>query len=246
MIMATVITLQHASLSTPDTVLDIPVHIRPSSEGHEISATLVRVDRGCLRLSSAAPLRPDSTIQLAIEGCTIRAEVVTCEPEPLNRFAVAVRRAYGPEGATRHEPRIPVDISAVVRYPGCDHLFARIIDMSQSGLEFELPTSVGVGTKISVHFEYGIAFGEIRHSGEVAGGWRAGMRIDEFIVRKSAKPKAAVSNWNSARAPRSGFQRLRLAVKRTTCSLLAHEYGWFTDAWERPVLRWSRCEKILT
>jgi PilZ domain len=81
----------------------------------------------------------------------------------LGRFTVAVRRVYGPQGGTRAEPRIPVDLSAVLTSPSYDRMFARVVDMSQSGLGFELPDSVAVGTRVSVHFASGIAFGEIKH-----------------------------------------------------------------------------------
>ncbi|HTU46182.1 MAG TPA: PilZ domain-containing protein [Bryobacteraceae bacterium] len=246
--MATAIQLDSTLCDIPDTTLNTPVRIRLVAKEDEVSAQLARVDRGFLKLSTSAALPTDSQIELVIDGCTIRAQVLSCEQEQQGKFALAVRRVYGPHGAVRSEPRIPVDLSAVLRYPGCDHLFARIVDMSQSGLGFELPAAVSAGTRVSVHFVCGIAFGEIRHCGKISAVYRAGMRIDEFVVR----PKFTNFPGDDTRPPRrgrAGFDLARplLAVGRgILCSIAGHEYGWFTDLWERAVLRCSRCEKVLS
>lgn len=246
--MATAIQPDSMLCDIPDTALSIPVRVRIVTEEDEVSARLTRVDRGFLKLSASAALPTDSQIELAIDGCPIRAQVLSCEQERAGKFALAVRRVYGPLGAVRSEPRIPVDLSAVLRYPGCDHLFARVVDMSQSGLGFEIPAPVPTGTRVSVHFVCGIAFGEIRHCGKISAVYRAGMRIDEFVVRS----KFTNFPGNDTRPPHRGrarfdFARPLLAVGRgMLCSIAGHEYGWFTDLWERAVLRCSRCEKVLS
>jgi hypothetical protein len=125
--------------------LEIPLELRVLTNGQEISAYLSRVDQGFLKLSTPVGLLNELRVEVIIDRCTIRAEVVSCEQQSSGRFTVALRRVYGPQGATRAEPRIPVDLSAVLTSPSCDRMFARVVDMSQSGLGFELPDSVAAG-----------------------------------------------------------------------------------------------------
>jgi PilZ domain len=231
--------------------LDIPVEVRLVIDSHDISARLSRADRGFLRLSTPVPLLKDLRIEVAIDGCTIRAEVVSCEQQSPTSFTVAVRRVYGPKGATRAEPRIPVDLSAVLTTPSYDRMFARVVDMSQSGLGFELPDSVDVGTRVSVHFTCGIAFGEIRHCTAKSAVYRAGMRIEEFIVRhgrtgpeKEGAAPAVNGAYRRARRSRR-MKRCCAFIKQVFCSMAGHEYGWSIDLWERAILGCTRCDKVL-
>jgi hypothetical protein len=230
--------------------LEIPLELRVLTNGQEISAYLSRVDQGFLKLSTPVGLLNELRVEVIIDRCTIRAEVVSCEQQSSGRFTVALRRVYGPQGATRAEPRIPVDLSAVLTSPSCDRMFARVVDMSQSGLGFELPDSVAAGTRVSVHFACGIAFGKIKHCTPKTAVYRAGMRIDEFIVRHSVtgleKGAALTVNQAYPNATRSLRGKLRFAfLKRTFCLIAGHEYGWSIDLWERAVLGCKRCEKVL-
>jgi PilZ domain len=252
--MAVSISLNHRFHDVADTTaaLDLPVQLHLPGEPTEISARLCRVDRGFLKLTSNVALAGDARVEVTVDGCAIRSEVISCERGSPGTFHVAVRRVYGPQGAIRAEPRIPVDLSAVLKSPGCEPMFARIVDMSQSGLGFELPAPVGPGTRVSVHFVCGIAFGEIRHCSAQDAIYRAGMRIEEFVVRhgSEALAKEAISPLLRERASSVPSRRLfRLPVelgRRLACSMAGHEYGWFTDLWERAVLRCRRCQKVLS
>jgi hypothetical protein len=244
---------QSASHDLTDTAasLDIPLELRLVTDGQDISAYLSRVEQGFLRLSTPVALLNGLRVEVAIDGCTIRAEVVSCEQQSSGRFTVAVRRVYGPQGATRDEPRIPVDLSAVLTTPSCDRMFARVVDMSQSGLGFELPDSVAVGTRVSVHFACGVAFGEIKHCTAKRAVYRAGMRIEEFIVRhvatrleKEAPALAVDETYRNGTRPRPA-QRCFAFAKQAFCSIAGHEYGWSIDLWERAILGCKRCEKVL-
>jgi PilZ domain len=230
--------------------LDIPVRLRFLTDGQEISAYLSRADQGFLRLSTPVALPNDLTVGITVDCCTIRAEVVSCEQECSGRFTVAVRRVYGPHGASRAEPRIPVDLSAVLTSPSYDRMFARVVDMSQSGLGFELPDSVAVGTRVSVHFGCGIAFGQIKHCTPKNAVYRAGMRIEEFIVRHGAtgvKKEALAVDETYRKATHSRHTKRRFSfVRQTFCSIAGHEYGWSIGLWERATLGCKRCEKVLS
>ena len=120
--------------------------------------------------------------------------------------------------------------------------------MSQSGLGFELPAAVPVGARVSVHFLCGIAFGEIRHCSNALAVYRAGMRIDEFVVRRHpATVEMGAMIQTRTRRQRFHFSKPFLIIaRRVVCSLAGHEYGWFTDVWERAILRCSRCTKVLS
>jgi hypothetical protein len=100
--------LHSASRDLADTAasLDIPVQLRLVNEGNGISAHLGRVDRGFLKLSTPLALLNDLRVEVTIDGCTICTEVVSCEQQSPGRFTVAVRRVYGPQGATRGRPGI--------------------------------------------------------------------------------------------------------------------------------------------
>lgn len=245
------IQLDHVLRDIPETALDIPVQMLVLAEEQEVSVRLSHIDRGFLKLSSTAALPAESKIELTIDGCTMRAEVVSCEQERSGKSTLAVRRVYGPLGATRSEPRIPVDLSAALTCPGDDRMFARIVDMSQSGLGLELPASVPVGARVSVHFLCGIAFGEIRHCNNTSGVYRAGMRIDEFVVRRQPAKREISARiqprWPHTNSIRLHFSKAYLTLaRRVVCTLAGHEYGWFTDLWERAILRCSRCTKVLS
>ncbi len=253
--MAIPIQLDRASGDFTDTAasLDLPVQLRLLTEEHETSARLCRVNRGFLKLSSPVSLPADSRLEMMIDGCTIRAEVISCGESLPGTFSITLRRVFGPQAATRDEPRIPVDLIAVLTSPSCDRMFARVLDMSQSGLGFQVSDALAVGTRVSVHFACGIAFGDIIHCTAQPGAvYRAGMRIEEFVVRHgsadSEKERVAatakLASYRTASGPRV-IRRLLALTSRVSCSMAGHDYGWFTDLWERAVLRCSRCEKIL-
>jgi hypothetical protein len=230
--------------------LDMPVQLRLMFEDQEIDARLCRVDKGFLKLCSPVALPHDARLEVAIEGCVVRAEVVSCEAESRGEFYVSVRRVYGPNGATRAEPRIPVDLSAVLRSGSCDRMFARVVDMSQSGLGFEVADAVPEGTRVSLHFAYGIAFGDVRHCTPQRSIYRAGMRIEEFVVRRVSGGYQEAGKGPMRQEPRP-VKRTRIPsfaafVRMVTCSIAGHEYGWFADLWERAVLRCKRCERVLS
>ena len=245
----------HASVdgvteSAPELAIPVKLQI-PGSDRNAFAAYIVRVRQGYFQLRSPVPFTAHSRPEITIEGCSIRTEVLTCERHEDGEFQISVRRIYGPQRAIRAEPRIPVDLSGWVIAPFQDRMFARILDMSQSGLGFELSATVAVGTRVSVQFVGGIAFGEIRHCLPTEGTYRAGMRIEEFIVRH--RSECSSSNPQSPSAPQTHGRReqhrivrhLTYLARRLFCSVAGHDYRWGIDLWERPVLRCTRCERAL-
>lgn len=226
--------------------LDIPVQLNSLADHHEMSAHVLRVDQGFFKLSAPAALPVDAAVSLAMDGCTLQAEVASCEPSLPNKFILGLRRVYGPQRAIRAEPRIPVDLSGLLLSSDGERMFARVVDMSQSGLGFELSASVAVGTRVSVHFVSGIAFGEIRHCSPSKGVFRAGMRILEFVIRHDRNITDSVL-WLSRKEPGHRIPKYLMSLaKQAYCSLMGHEYGWFTDNWGRAILRCRRCSRVLS
>lgn len=232
--------------------LAIPVTLQvPDSERDSFTAHIIRVQQGYFQLRSPVSLTPQSKLEITIEGCRIRTEVITCDRHESDEFRIGARRIYGPQRAIRAEPRIPVDLSGVLIAPSQERMFARILDMSQSGLGLELATPVAVGMRVSVQFVGGIAFGEIRHCVRTEGTYRAGMRIEEFVVRHRAENLSSSTPSANARWARRRPKTYRIAkqltylARRLFCSLVGHDYRWTVDLWERPVLRCTRCEQSL-
>lgn len=226
--------------------LHIPAQLSLLSGQQEISARLIQVDQGLLKLIADNTLAQDSIVKLEIDGCPLKARVVSCEPDRLAKFVVILRRIYSTQGAVRSEPRIPVDLSAILTSALCDRTFARIVDMSQSGLGFELPYPLLLGTRVSVQFVSGIAFGKIKHCAAQKAVYRAGMRIEEFVVRRD-RASAQVNVWYSERNFKASLgQRALTFARKALCSVTGHKYEWSTDSWERAILRCTSCAKLLS
>jgi hypothetical protein len=202
-----------------------------------------RVEKGFFQLWSPVWVNTNARLEILIDDCRIMADVISCHEHKPGDYRLAARRTYGPQRAIRSEPRIPVQLAAIVRTPYCDKITAKVIDMSQSGLGLELSTEVEAGTRVVVEFMSGTAFGEVRHCKPLALTYRAGMRIDEFVIRKGTDPGKSQAP-QQIRIDPSGGVRVRRLIE-LYCLLVGHEYHWCEDAWSRPVLRCTRCYRDL-
>jgi hypothetical protein len=249
--MASIVPL-HSSISDHSeyqTELEFAVTLRSCDRSVVTSAgKILRVDQGFFQISSPLCLDPYSKVDVTIDDCTVKTEVVSCDKQDDGDFRVSLRRIYGPQRAIRAEPRIPVDFTAVLVTSSGDRIFARVVDMSQSGLGLELSAAVAAGTRASVSFVAGVAFGEVRHCTQAAFPYRAGIRIHEFMVRHSPTTgglEPADSKRSVRAAPRRIWNRVTTLALRLCCLLAGHEYGWSVDSWERAVLRCKRCKGTL-
>lgn len=215
----------------------------------EATAALVRVDRGLYRFESAIPFAADTRIEITIEDCVLKAELISCQELSSGVFLLIARRIHAPRRAIRTEPRIQVDITGDLRSPSCNRTFVRIVDMSQSGLGLEVSCEIKKETPVSVHFAAGVAFGEIRHCSPSTGGnYRAGMQILEFIARAHdiASAESERKAAHSCITPEQNFDnRMWVLFNRLRCSLSRHSYQWLADSWDRAVLRCTRCGREL-
>ncbi len=215
----------------------------------EAVAALVRVDLGLYRFQSAVPFGEDTRIEITVEECVFKGELISCQELSSGVFLLIARRIYAPRRAIRTEPRVQVDITGDLRSPSCNRTLVRIIDMSQIGLGLEVSCEIKTETRVSVHFAAGIAFGEIRHCSPSSGGnYRAGMQIHDFIARARDEASAETERRaaNPATTPQQKFDSHMWAlVNRLRCSLLRHSYRWVADSWDRAVLKCSRCGREL-
>jgi hypothetical protein len=215
----------------------------------EASAALLGVDQGLYRFQSAIPFAPDARIEITLESCVFTGELICCHELSSSVFLLLVRRTYKPRRPLRTEPRIPVNLTADLRSPSCDRMFVKIIDMSRSGLGLdELPSEIREGTRVSIHFDAGVAFGEIRHcSSSSKRGFRAGLQISDFIARIRESSSAE----NERRAAHPGTPelhfdaRVHYLAQRLRCALSGHKYRWIADSWGRAALKCSRCKREL-
>lgn len=226
--------------------LHIPAQLSLLDGEQAIRAQLIRVDQGLLKVVADNRLPQDSIVKVEIDGCALKAQVVSCETDQSAKFGLVLRRIYGTQGAVRSEPRIPVDLSAVLASPPCDRMFARIVDMSQSGLGFELPCPVLVGTRVSVHFVAGIAFGEIKHCAPQGTVYRAGMRIEEFVIRRGRGAAQGNLSYSQRETKAAVGRQVFAFLRKALCSIAGHEYEWSTDSWERAILRCRSCARVLS
>lgn len=216
----------------------------------EASAALLKVDQGLYRFQAAIPLAPDTRIEVTLESCVFTGEVICCHELSSSVFLLIIQRTYKPRRALRTEPRIPVNLWADLRSPSCDRMFVKIIDMSRSGLGLdELSCEIKESTRVSVHFDAGVAFGEIRHcSPSSNGSFRAGLQISDFIAR--TRESASFENErrvaDSGGTPERHLNAQMLGFVRTLrCAVSRHSYRWVADSWDRAVLKCGRCQREL-
>jgi hypothetical protein len=215
----------------------------------EASAALLRVDQGLYRFQSAIPFAPDDQIEITVEDCVFTGELICCHELSSSVFLLIVRRIYKPRRALRTEPRISVNLWTDLRSPSSDRMFVKIINMSRSGLGLdELSCEIKEGTRVSVHFDAGVAFGDIRHCSPSGAGFRAGLQISEFIAR--TRESTSAENERRAAYPHPTPERhfdayIHRLARTLRCALSGHNYRWVADSWDRAVLRCCRCHREL-
>lgn len=146
-----------------------------------IRATIVGVRNGMFEVCSPAPLEPRSQLTLRHPDRVIESRVVYCEQQDYGVFRIGVLMAADAE--RRSQVRKPVDLPATLCVAGSpDRIPVRIIDVSDSGLGMEMSAAVPIGASVQVEMEAGTAMGEVRHCAKRADAYRAGMRIQEFVL----------------------------------------------------------------
>lgn len=178
--------------------IPVKLHLRDGVR-ERVDAQIARVNTGFLVLRSPIALEGGRNLEVHYLERQIVCEAVYCHPQQGGSYKVGARMLEGTDGALRVERRIRLDASATLTTPALHGpTMVRVIDMSSSGLGVKIREPIAVGELAYVELEHGVAFGEIRHCGKLVSekgetGYRAGLFIEEFIPRKSAK----VNPWTA-------------------------------------------------
>jgi hypothetical protein len=227
------ITNLHSPISNPgdnERELTVPVVLQASPAATPTS--------GVLAASAPVCVNSDPRFGFSIDQPSHRDNVISCHDENPSRVCAIDTDIHPSQKHVRSDRRVPVQLSAVVIMPARDKIAAKVIDMSRSGLGLELSAEVPVGARIPVEFISGTVFGEVRHCSAISLVYRAGMRIDEFVIRKRNESEPSLF------AIRARTDTLRGRAKRLAriyCSFVGHEYEWWQVPWGHSVLRCARC-----
>lgn len=193
-----------AKPAAPAAELALPVILREA--GHNpVPAHICRVNTGFFLVSSPRAIEPKQRLQVVLAGRPIDTQVVYCHPHE-DEFQVGAQMVQDADLPLRAEPRIPVDMPAELTVAGmAGPIPARLANISASGLGLNIDRQIGTGEMACVKLDIGFAFGEIRHCSRTPNGFRAGMKLDEFIS-VSDEMRAAETRMPAPEKP-SAFAR---------------------------------------
>jgi PilZ domain len=163
----------------------IPVSLRLVDEmQQETPAYIRRVNAGFFLIAAPVAVKPERRVEVLFDTRRIDCQVVYCHAGSGGQYHLGVRMTtYGE--ALRAEPRIPVDLVAKLHIAGMeDAVSGRAVDISASGLGLLLERAVPADEPAYAELEIGFAFGEIRYCTKTTGGYRVGMKLEEFLARQ--------------------------------------------------------------
>ena len=173
------------SKTAPAAEFSIPISLRLVDEMHEQAPAYIRrVNAGFFLIAAPVAVKPERRVEVLFETRCIECQVVYCHPGSADNYHLGVRMTTHGE-ALRAEPRIPVDLAAKLSIAGVDAAVrGRAVNISASGLGLLLEKEVPSDEPAYAELEIGFAFGEIRHCSKTAGGYRVGLKLEEFIARE--------------------------------------------------------------
>ena len=179
----------------------IPVVITTASDDFGFPGSIYSASDGFVRIFASVNLKPGTRVELAFEGCTTRGEIAFCQRWQ-GGYNIGVQLLNS--ASTRREPRFPIQATglfSVLGDRGPRDLSVDLCDVSASGLGMIIDVALPVGVCAEVKLDYGILFGEIRHSEENDGGrFRTGMKMFHMIARETmtvgtGKHSGGVLGW---------------------------------------------------
>lgn len=178
---------------------EIPVQLHLADGIRErVQAHIARVNAGFLVLSSPTTLEVGRKLDLIYLDRPIRCEVAYCNRQPEGKYRVGAHMLEKTDGGLRIERRIKFEVTAKLKMSGRrSPISVHVVDISSSGLGVKLQDALEVGGLAYVEMEHGVAFGEVRHCNPMAGGYRAGLFVEEFISRTPGTPYP----WDSSEVP---------------------------------------------
>ena len=88
-----------------------------------------------------------------------------------------------PQVERRSEARYPAQEPAELEtvLGGQEPVFGTVLDVSRSGLRIAIPRRLERGEQVQVKLQRSVVFGEVRYCRIVAGGFQAGVRIQDLV-----------------------------------------------------------------
>ena len=164
----------------------VPVRIAMAEDpGYTISGKIWSASERFLRIMVRRPIAIGQHIQLSIDQCIVKGEVVFCQlcPEGHNVGVQLLDR-----DSVRREPRFPLDVPAVLTVVGSGGPTdepVQLADVSASGVGLFSGRPVQVGACVEISLELGIIFGEVRHCrAESDGRFRVGISLYHMLARE--------------------------------------------------------------
>ena len=179
----------------------IEVNIITASDEFGFPGKIWSASDGFIRIFASVNLDAGTKVELLFEDCSTRGEIAFCQ-KWTSGYNLGVQLLSS--GSTRREPRFPIQacgLLSVLGDQGPRDLPVDLCDVSASGLGMMVDVALPVGVCIEVKLDYGILFGEIRHSEKTAAGrFRTGMKMFHMIARETMtiganKPHRGVLGW---------------------------------------------------
>jgi hypothetical protein len=190
--------------------------------GHPIPGNLRGVNNGLFELDSPQYIQPGSSLDLRHQERIIEARVAYCE-RATHGYRLGLLLACDAE--RRSEKRTAVDLPGLLRMGDPPVTVAvRVVDLSPSGLGFELPAAVPVGASVSLDLSVGTALGEIRHCVSNLDRYRAGMRTKQFILRAGSERTLVFSG--AERGTDQALAQLARSVQERHARYEAMLFSW--------------------
>jgi hypothetical protein len=160
--------------------LDIGVELRAIGGAPEaFPARVYRVSVGLAELSSRVYFPPNQKVELRCGDRWIQSRVSYCRPERNDRFNLALRMT--PEVGVRREIRTELNLETSLQIAGSlGRISARVVDLSPSGVGFETPAELSLGTRVWIALGSSNALGEVRHCTAIGDRYRAGIRLEKL------------------------------------------------------------------
>jgi hypothetical protein len=183
----------------------IQLHLQDGTN-QEIPATLSAVENGAFQVRSPVHVKCGSRIAMVHPDARIEACVAGCRRLEGGAYQLGVVLAQDLD--RRSERRIAANRPATLRTSGAvSAVPVSIIDIASSGLGLEVPAALVVGACVTVEWEAAVAHGEVCHCQPASGRYRAGVRVQEFVLREAKLAAGAGDTSTPAGWARSVQQR---------------------------------------
>lgn len=194
-----------------------------NSRAQNIEARICHCNRGFVRIVSPQWILAESRVEVVFGRQSVNGRVTYCTAQN-DSYAIGVD--YG-QPKYRCDPRIPVDLEAKLFVPGAHAPMAiGIFDVSAAGLGLVVPSSLVVGSQVTVEVPDGKIVGAVCYCMRTESSYRVGFAMERFT------PTAGIrSSPHTARRDQIGEKVLSSALakfqsKKRGMDLLAETHSF--------------------